>query len=87
MFNSASFIVGASGAAFSNIIYCRKGTNIICLVAYKSHFSVFATLASFSETNLIYLSDNNKEVTKKSYLHDSFNINIKELDNLLARSE
>ena len=79
IFNNAEIIVGATGAAFSNILFCNKNCKIICLTNYKIDISIFSTLASFVEVNMTYLFDKKLKLEKSSDIHSDFSIDINEL--------
>lgn len=57
MFNNAEFIVGATGAAFSNILFCKPGAKILCFTNFRFRISVFSTLAKFVGAEMCYLYD------------------------------
>jgi capsular polysaccharide biosynthesis protein len=54
LFNGADYIIGSSGAAFSNILFCSKGCKIICLHSRRSNISVFTTIAYSLENEMRY---------------------------------
>lgn len=83
IFNNAEIIVGATGAAFSNILFCKKNCKIICLTNYKIDLSIFSTIASFVEANLEYLFDAKLQLEKTSDIHSNFIIDINELSDAL----
>ncbi|NHB69842.1 glycosyltransferase family 61 protein [Perlabentimonas gracilis] len=79
VFNSAEFIVGVSGAAFSNLLFCSKGCNVICLTNYNLDISIFSTIAKWLDINFSYFYDRSKSLTSKSDLHDSFKVELHRL--------
>jgi capsular polysaccharide biosynthesis protein len=83
IFNSAKCIVGATGAAFSNTLFCSKGCKIICLTNFKIQISIFSTLATLVEADLVYLFDRNLPLNEHSDIHADFRIDIQELSNAL----
>ena len=78
-FYNADIIVGGSGAAFSNIFMCRAHCKIICLSNYKLDLSIFSTIASLKNLELVYIIDKKLSFNKKSELHDHFLIDINDL--------
>lgn len=78
-FHNADIIIGGSGAAFSNIFMCRAHCKIICLSNYKLDLSIFSTIASLKDLDLIYIIDKKLSFNKKSELHDHFHIDINDL--------
>lgn len=45
LFQSAECIIGASGAAFSNLLFCSEGCKIICFVSRELNIPAFSTIA------------------------------------------
>ena len=56
LFNNAEWIIGATGAAFTNIMFCNKGCNILSFRAVnkKTVFPEFSTLANINECHMVY---------------------------------
>ena len=79
IFNNADYIAGSSGAAFTNILFCKKNCKILCFTNYKLDFSSFSTIASIFECEMIYFNSS----FKRNYLddfHDSFSVNTKQIN-------
>jgi capsular polysaccharide biosynthesis protein len=56
LFSSASFIVGPSGAAWTNLIFCRSGTRALCWMAgLTPNFAAYSNLASKCGVTLRYV--------------------------------
>lgn len=56
VFNNADFIVGPTGAAWSNLIFGKPGSKALCWMAEEyGDFSAFSTLAEFTGIDLRYL--------------------------------
>jgi hypothetical protein len=85
LFNNANFIVGGSGAAFSNLLFCSSTCKAICLTNYSLPLSIFSTIASFVGFELIYLCDTTLPIKPKSDLHDSFHIDVNRLEIILSQ--
>ncbi len=79
IFNNADIIVGATGAAFSNIISCSKFAKILCLTNYDIPFGAFSTIADILDLDMVYLNDKSIKINKNSDLHDSFEVDIRSL--------
>ena len=45
LFKGAECIIGASGAAFSNLLFCKEGCKIICFVSRELNIPAFSTIA------------------------------------------
>lgn len=80
LFNRADYVAGGSGAAFTNLLFCKKTCKVICFVNYKVPLSLFSTIAEYIGFSLIYFYDSTKTIRNKSQLHDPFKINLKELN-------
>lgn len=53
----AEFIVGPTGAAWTNLLFCRAGTKALCWMAEEiGNFSGFSTLARLVDVDLRYLT-------------------------------
>ena len=80
IFSHAKYIIAASGAALTNMIYCNPQCKIVVLAGCQSELSVFSNIASILDLKLIYL-------TGKSEIQDSFQsnfiIDIEKLDSQL----
>jgi len=75
LFNQAEWIIGGSGAAFANLLFCNHSCKVIIIARAHYPFSGFSTIASALEIDLLYLTeeDNNKNMIQGS-IHDSFYI-------------
>lgn len=57
LFNGAEVIVGGSGAAFTNLLYCKPGCKAYLLLKYiLRSSSCFSSIASFAGVDLIHLA-------------------------------
>lgn len=56
LFNNAEYIVGGSGAAFSNLLFCRSGCKVLCFRAIRNHSPIFSTVANSVGVKMRYLS-------------------------------
>ncbi len=83
VFNSAEVIIGTTGAAWTNMIFCPKNVKAIIFSPRTfPDFNAFSCLAKIFEVNLIYLHYSTK--TLKHYESD-FKISITELENILNK--
>lgn len=55
MFHSAKCIVGATGGAFTNIIFCKPGTVIGCIIPAEFRFYLYSTMAYNLGLKCVYL--------------------------------
>lgn len=83
LFNQADFIIAASGAALSNILFCQKACKIICLQSRKLDLPIFSTLATILELEMRYLDGLPSGLINKNYLHSNYRIDINELKKMI----
>lgn len=86
LFNSAEWIAGTTGAAFTNILYCKEGCNIICFTNIKIEFSGFSGLAKCVGANMIYFFDPGCQYTSTHSIHQNFIVNTHILNAFLKRN-
>lgn len=85
LFSQAEVIVGASGAAFTNLLFMKPGSTAISLYpsAQSTNYYVFQPLADVSNVHLIHFlttpDDNSNSV------HGDANVDVKELEKLLEK--
>ena len=77
LFNNAEMIIGGSGAAFTNLIYCKKGVKVIVLSKYRIGF--WQTIVDFIGGDLLYVCETNKVNHNPKKVHDSFSIDVERL--------
>lgn len=89
LFHSADVIVGATGAAFSNLLFVNAGAEIVTLVSERnSTWCMKANLAKFAgarHTHLVgpHILPREKFRSEDYYVHSNFKIDLKKLDQLL----
>lgn len=77
IFRAAEFIVGPSGAAWSNIIFCKSKCKAISWLPYHlSDFSVFSTLAEYNHCDMHFIITNSNNPTD---IHSSYSLNKDEI--------
>lgn len=55
-FNKARYIIGVTGASFTNIIYCCNGARVLCMQSSQNELSIFSTIAKFVGADFYYFS-------------------------------
>jgi capsular polysaccharide biosynthesis protein len=85
MFYNAEFITGGSGAAFTNLLFCKPLCKVIIFAKNSLPFSGFSTIASYAGVNMTYITENlnYKDITND--IHASFNINTEKLNDILKK--
>lgn len=81
LFSNADVIVGSSGAAFTNLLFCKSGTKAIIFMPVKSSLSCFSSLASAMGVSTVYFSDNH--LSNASIHQKHFSIDVEELEHYL----
>lgn len=89
LFNNSEFIIGAGGAAMSNLIFIQPNTKIICLVSNRNKdFCTQSNLAQITGSHYVHLAgDNTKErshyYSEDEFVHSPFSINLNDLIKIL----
>jgi capsular polysaccharide biosynthesis protein len=89
LFQSASLIVGPMGAAFSNLIFCQPGTQVLAICSpFAQTFCMQANLAQFAQCHYVilpgkhpfYRSGAEHTNTSLPVLMDSYTVNATDLE-------
>ncbi|MEB5928169.1 MULTISPECIES: glycosyltransferase family 61 protein [Acinetobacter] len=84
LFTHADFIVGPSGAAWSNIIFCKEGCQGMSWLPERlSEFSAFSSLAKIFGCDLKFILTDQSE--NKQDIHSNYVININKLIELYTQ--
>ena len=72
LFRDADYIVGATGAAWTNLIFCKPTSHCLCWMdQFASGFASFSNLARYSSTKLSYIYyDSGAKSTADLYSND-----------------
>lgn len=77
MFNDAEWIIGGSGAAFTNLMFCSEGSNIVCVKRNTEYEPpVFIAPVCFAKASMRYFMTKNGDSVRKA--HSSFTIDVDE---------
>jgi hypothetical protein len=85
LFNNADFIAGGSGAALTNLLYCKPTCKVIVFSKNNLPFSYFSTIASFVGINMIYLTENEGNISEMKHIHEPFNIDLDKLNDVIIK--
>lgn len=79
LFGNATFIVGPSGAAWTNLLFCQAGTKAISWLPQQlQNFDTFSSLANLYEVDMRFI----KYATKNKNFHSSYQLALTEVINL-----
>lgn len=76
MFNGADIIVGGSGAAMSNVIFCNSGCTVICLYSMKIKSPAFSTISYANKVDFRYVVGEGINHLTNEDIHSDFYVNI-----------
>jgi len=83
LFNNADFIAGVTGAAFTNILFCREKCKILCIQSTDNELSIFSSIADYLALDMqYYVSDKARNNTHD--IHDKFAIDTIDLEHTLV---
>lgn len=80
-FYNADYIIGGSGAAFANLMFCHKGAKILILYNDLIKLPIFSSISYRYDCPQIYIAAD--KVKFKGEYHSPFHINPEELKNAL----
>ena len=82
LFQNVEFIIGASGAAWTNIIYTKPRTKGVSWLGINiKSFSCYSTLGKYYECDLKFFSC---EVDDESFNHSSYSVDLNTLSNKIS---
>jgi hypothetical protein len=86
LFSEASVILGPTGAAFANIVFCSPGTHIIPITLGEGNFadySLFSKLADVSDLKITHFLSNETAADHTYKWFSTFSIDVCELKKFL----
>ncbi len=83
VFADASVVVGATGAALTNTVFCSPGVKILCLIVSDFNYSAWPMVAQAVGGDMMFLSG---KVTEKGFnkYHHKFEIELSSLKDALS---
>lgn len=84
LFNNAEYIVGGSGAAFTNLLFCHSGCRVICFKALRNCSPIFSTIANSVGVKMRYLSGISNNTVD---LHADYIISTNKLKKMIDHNE
>lgn len=83
LFNNAEFIVGGSGAALSNLLFCSKRCKVICVYSERVNMPTFTTLAYMNGATMKYVVGKPIKGSSVSNTHSDFTVDTSEIQRVL----
>lgn len=78
LFYNAQWIVGGSGAALTNLLFCQSDCNVLCLIGRTGHVATcFTTPVHFNAAKIYYYQQGNKNVVG---VHSNFNVDVEKFN-------
>lgn len=66
LFSNAKYIIGDEGAAFVNLLFCKEGTKVACIIPGILNDYNYSTIAYYSKVDCTYV---NAELTNEDLTH------------------
>lgn len=85
LFSQASIVVGTTGAALTNIIYCLPGTKFISIIPKEYNFNIYSTIAYNLGLEIVYL-DSKVIKRGKKISGDRFKLDLEYCESFLKDS-
>jgi len=84
IFSTADVVAGVTGAALTNIIYCKPGTTFVSIIPMKHNFSMYSTIAHHLGIHSMFLD---AEIVKKGdkESNDLFKLDLKYCERFLIK--
>lgn len=84
LMNNADTIVGPTGAAWTNLIFCKKKTKALCWMATEyGDLTCFSNLAALAEVDLSFITYDNGAMNSRETYYMPYKINIKKIKDWL----
>lgn len=84
LFNNAEYIVGGSGAAFTNLLFCHKDCKVICFRSIRTYSPIFSTIANIIGIQMRYLAGASDCIVD---LHANYIVSTDKLKKILDYNE
>ena len=83
LFHNAECIIGGSGAAFTNLIYCSNNVKVVVFSKYHVRFALWQTIVEFIGGKMCFLEENESELPSSQLMHVPFHVDIQKLKTIL----
>lgn len=87
VFSGASVVVGATGAAFANLLFCKPGTRLVIMIAELegTSYNYWQNMACAAGNSVSYVLGTIK-TTEDSSIHSDFEVSVRDVMEALAGS-
>nr|WP_241413925.1 glycosyltransferase family 61 protein [Clostridium beijerinckii] len=82
IFSEAEYVAGATGAAFTNIIYCPQNAKILCIIPRKYNGLLYSSIANIVKLKNIFI-DAEEIITQKQNSSSKFILDLNYCNSLL----
>lgn len=83
LFNQAECVIGGSGAAFTNLIYCNNNVKVVVFSKYHVNFALWQTIVDFIGGKLCFIEENEGQIQPPELLHAPFHVDVEKLKTTL----
>ena len=84
LIREAEYIAGPTGAAWTNLLFCKKGTKCICWMdEFISSFAAFSSIAKVFELRLYYITYKSNASSTGDVYGNSYTLSIEKTDKLI----
>lgn len=81
LFNQADLIVGPTGAAFTNILFCHSNAVAICFMGKKMNIPIFTAGSNVADAKLVYFIGKNTSLTASSHeIQSDYEIDVSKFE-------
>ncbi len=87
LFHGADIIIGPTGAAFTNILFCKPSCTSVCLMGVDINLPIFTAGAYVSKSRLVYLIGEFTGKNLRYKIQSPYRIDPNRLDKLLSNIE
>ena len=82
LFHNAECIIGGSGAAFTNLVYCNENIKVVVFSKYHSNLAIWQTIVEFVGGKMCFLEEN-EGLAQPQLLHAPFHVDVQKLKAIL----
>ena len=86
LFHGAKWIIGGTGAAFTNVLFCSEGCKILCIRAtnIRTLYPEFTTMSCLNKCDMTWFLECKGKNRKSD--HSDCNVDVEELKNYISQT-